>query len=49
MAQFSHGGERRMAEQYILGLDFGTDSVRAVIINAKSGKEEANQVSLYKR
>ena len=38
-----------MAEQYILGLDFGTDSVRAVIINAKSGKEEANQVSLYKR
>jgi len=38
-----------MAEQYILGLDFGTDSVRAVVINAKSGKEEANQVAAFKR
>jgi L-ribulokinase len=38
-----------MAEQYILGLDFGTDTVRAVIVNAGSGKEEANQVAPYKR
>ena len=38
-----------MAEQYILGLDFGTDSVRAVLVNAKSGKEEANQVATFKR
>ena len=38
-----------MAEQYILGLDFGTDSVRAVVVNAKSGKEEANQVATFKR
>ncbi len=34
---------------YILGLDFGTDSVRAVVVNAQSGKEEANQVAYYKR
>jgi len=38
-----------MSEQTILGLDFGTDSVRAVIVNAESGKEEANQVAGYKR
>jgi L-ribulokinase len=34
---------------YILGLDFGTDSVRAVVVNAQSGKEEANQVAYFKR
>ena len=38
-----------MAKQYILGLDFGTDSVRAVIVNAGDGKEEANQVAYFKR
>jgi len=38
-----------MAEQYILGLDFGTDSVRAVLVNARDGKEEANQVAYFKR
>ncbi|UCF98079.1 MAG: ribulokinase [Spirochaetaceae bacterium] len=38
-----------MAVQYILGLDFGTDSVRAVVVNAQSGKEEANQVAYFKR
>lgn len=35
--------------QYLLGLDFGTDSVRAVVVNAASGKEEANQVARYRR
>ena len=35
--------------QYLLGLDFGTDSVRAVVVNAASGKEEANQVVRYRR
>jgi L-ribulokinase len=38
-----------MAAKYILGLDFGTDSVRAVVVNVQSGKEEANQVAYYKR
>jgi L-ribulokinase len=35
--------------QYLLGLDFGTDSVRAVVVNAASGNEEANQVARYRR
>ena len=38
-----------MNDQYMLGLDFGTDSVRAVVVNADSGKEEANHVAYYKR
>ncbi len=35
--------------QYLLGLDFGTDSVRAVVVDAASGKEAANQVARYRR
>ena len=35
--------------KYVLGLDFGTDSVRTVVVNAESGKEEANKVAYYKR
>lgn len=36
-------------ETLIIGIDYGTDSVRAVIIDAASGKELANEVSYYKR
>jgi L-ribulokinase len=35
--------------QYILGLDFGTDSIRALVINAADGREEATAISYYKR
>jgi L-ribulokinase len=35
--------------RYILGVDFGTDSVRAVVVNAGTGREEANEVSPYRR
>lgn len=35
--------------RYVLGIDFGTDSVRAVVVNANSGVEEANQVVQYHR
>lgn len=36
-------------DKYVLGIDFGTDSVRALVINAITGEEEAGAVSYYKR
>jgi L-ribulokinase len=33
----------------ILGVDFGTDSVRTVVIDASNGKELASDVALYRR
>ncbi|HUV07315.1 MAG TPA: ribulokinase [Spirochaetia bacterium] len=36
-------------ENYILGVDFGTDSVRTVVINGTSGREESHAVSYYRR
>lgn len=36
-------------ETYVIGVDFGTDSVRAVVVNAVTGKEEANKVTYYPR
>jgi L-ribulokinase len=33
----------------IIGMDFGTDSVRAVVIDALGGKELANEVAYYRR
>ncbi len=39
-----------MKEQgYVIGLDYGTDSVRAVLLNASTGKEEATSVHYYQR
>src|SRR5680860_560116 len=35
--------------KYVIGPDFGTDSVRAVIVNVVNGSEEATSVSNYKR
>ncbi|HEX3046950.1 MAG TPA: ribulokinase [Bacillota bacterium] len=36
-------------DKFVLGIDYGTDSVRAVVVNAVTGKEEANEVAYYKR
>lgn len=36
-------------ETYVLGLDYGTDSVRAVLINSESGEELATAVHWYRR
>ncbi|MBM3700408.1 MAG: ribulokinase [Actinobacteria bacterium] len=36
-------------EKYIIGLDFGTDTVRALLVNAENGREVATAVQAYKR
>jgi L-ribulokinase len=34
---------------YVIGLDYGTDSVRAILLNAESGEELASDMFLYPR
>ncbi len=36
-------------EKYVIGLDYGTDSVRAVIVNTSNGVEVASDVHYYAR
>ncbi len=36
-------------EIYVLGIDYGTDSVRALVVNARNGEEAASSVRYYPR
>ncbi|MFA0964411.1 ribulokinase [Roseivirga sp. BDSF3-8] len=38
-----------MSEKYVIGLDFGTDSVRSVLVNAQDGTTVGSKVSWYRR
>lgn len=38
-----------MENPYVIGMDFGSDSVRAVLADALTGKELGSEVSYYKR
>lgn len=43
------GDNRLIMKNYVIGLDYGTDSVRAVLVNAESGQEEASATHWYSR
>jgi L-ribulokinase len=36
-------------KKYVIGIDYGTDSVRAIIVNAENGAEMASSVKAYPR
>ncbi|MBI1780627.1 MAG: ribulokinase, partial [Sphingobacteriales bacterium] len=37
------------SENFVLGVDYGTDSVRTIIVNAANGEELASSVFYYPR
>lgn len=40
---------KQMNDKYTIGIDFGTDSVRAVVVNTGNGQTTGTAVSYYKR
>jgi L-ribulokinase len=41
-------GDGSMREQFVIGIDFGTESGRAVLVDVRSGKEVAHHVTPYR-
>ncbi len=39
----------RQLEEHVIGVDFGTDSVRSVVVNARTGEVAGQAVSAYRR
>ncbi|MBL7123410.1 MAG: ribulokinase, partial [Actinobacteria bacterium] len=35
--------------KYVIGMDFGTDSVRSVIVGVSNGEEISSHISYFKR
>jgi len=38
-----------MKDNFVLGVDYGTDSVRSLLVNANTGEEIASAVFYYPR
>jgi L-ribulokinase len=38
-----------MAKNFVIGVDYGTDSVRTVVVDAANGKEVSSAVQAYTR
>ena len=39
----------KVTTSYVIGVDYGTDSVRSVIVDTTNGKEVASAVEYYQR
>ena len=40
---------KSLKDTYVIGVDYGTDSVRSIIVNAANGEEIASSVFYYPR